>query len=353
MDAHYTPRALAAELIATASDIRPSVVADLCAGRGDLLLQAEALWPTACFAAVDIDPRAVSHLSRLRPHWQVGRCDLRKSRSRASSPVLKRVRKRISLLLLNPPFSCRGNKRFKANTPSGPIYASNAMSFLITSLAYLHPNGSVVAVLPIGALYCQKDRVAWAYIRTTYTVVFVAFPQRGAFPGSAASVAVVRLSPLNERSTVLDPPSAIRIREPSLRVGVIRGCQPIYRINSHADGPVLVHSTDLRNGQVCLNGRRGINARRPLAGSAVLLPRVGQLTDDKIALFHSNDPIVLSDCVIGLTTNDLTEAQEVRERIVKSFSVLTSQYVGTGAPFVTLRRLQKALSLLGIEPHGS
>ncbi len=349
MDDHYTPKALAAKLIDSVGDIRPSVVADLCSGRGDLLFRAEERWPTADYAAVDIDRTAIRDLRRLRPQWQVGRCDLRNIRSRNSSPVLRRVAKKISLLLLNPPFSCRGGTRYSTDTPSGSLYASSAISFLITSLAYLDKTGSAVAVLPSGALYSQKDRSAWEYIHSRFSVSVISALPRGDFPGSAANVVLVRLSPHAVFTATQETPGPAPSPFTPLKVRVTRGCQAMHRISGKTNGPILVHSTDLRESRVHLNGRRGNNARRSFSGSAVLLPRVGQLTRDKIALFHSNEPIVLSDCVIGLATNSLPEASEIQRRLLLYFSKLIGQYVGTGAPFVTLERLEETLCSIGIE----
>ena len=349
MDVHYTPQLLASKLVASALDVRPSIVADLCAGRGDLLLQAEALWPNAEFAAVDIDRLSVQRLRRLRTNWLIGRCDLRNSHSRAHSSVLKRVGKRISLLLLNPPFSCRGNARLRTDTPDGSIYASTAMFFLVTSLTYLHESGSAVAVLPHGVLYNQKDRTAWTYVQSRYSISVVALPQPGAFPQSSASTVLIRLSPLKATLIKKLPLPAPSVTAERITVRVTRGCQPLFRAGERSIGPVLVHSTDLRDAKVYPNGRRSDSAQRSITGPAVLIPRVGQLTTHKIAILSSSTPIVLSDCVIGLATNTWDDAQEVRRRIVRRFRFLHAQYVGTGAPFVTLRRLRTALTALGIE----
>ena len=121
MDIHYTPSALATSLVQATSEVRPKLVADLAAGNGNLLLAAEQVWPNARFVATDIDPRAVRRLGRLRPSWTVGRCDLRSVPSRRSCLALKNMRKSACLLLLNPPFSCRGGTRFPVPTSSGPI----------------------------------------------------------------------------------------------------------------------------------------------------------------------------------------------------------------------------------------
>jgi len=349
MDVHYTPHTLASKLVASAPDLRPLVVADLCAGRGDLLLQAEAAWPQAKFAAVDIDRTSVRRLQRLRKNWHIGRCDLQNPRSRSRSSVLRHVGRRISLLLLNPPFSCRGSARLKAHTPHGYMYTSTAMYFLVTSLGYLHESGSAVAVLPHGVLHNQKDSAAWLYIQSRYSVTVVDRPRPGAFPRSSASTVIVRLSPVCHNTANPKALPTPTVRPDRVTVHLTRGCQPLYRLRPPSDGPILVHSTDLRDATVYLNGRRSAHVQRAISAPAVLIPRVGRITKNKIAMLDSSTPVVMSDCVIGLRTRSPKDAREVRKRLIDAFPVLKAQYVGTGAPFVTIRRLRAVLVSLGID----
>jgi len=349
MDAHYTPKMLASELVATAEDLRPTVIADLCAGRGDLLLQAQKVWPKATFAAVDIDPSVVKHLKSLRPNWRVGRCDLLRSHSRRQSPILKSIRGRVSLLLLNPPFSCRGNTRYRVDLDGSPIYAGSAMSFLVTSLSYLHKNGTAIAILPYGVVYNQKDREAWSYVTKRYTVSFLPISPRQPFPHTSVRLAIVRLTP-SKVPTSFRKPSLSIAPPPDVLIDatVIRGCQPIHLLGPNSTGPTLVHSTDLQRAEVHLNGRRANGKGRSVETPAVLLPRVGRLTRNKIAIIHPRSPVVLSDCVIALSTQSLADAKAIRNRLVDRFHFLLSQYVGTGAPFITIERLDEVLKKIGV-----
>ena len=349
MDAHYTPQTIASELVATADDLRPTVIADLCAGRGDLLLQAERVWPQATFAAVDIEPSVVRHLKRLRPYWRVGRCDLLRTQSRNRSPILKSIRRRVSLLLLNPPFSCRGNTRFCVAVDDGRIHARSAMSFLLTSLGYLHETGTAIAILPYGVVHNQKDRDAWSYVTKRYTVTLLPNSTRQSFPRTSVRVALVRLTP-SHIPTSFQQPSIPVVAPPRgwLRATMIRGCQPIHLLGPDSSGPTLVHSTDIRGAEVHLNGRRGNGRTRSIGSPAVLLPRVGRLTTSKIAIIHPRAPIVLSDCVIALATQSIQDAKAIRKRLFDQFPFLLSQYVGTGAPFITIERLNHALTKIGV-----
>ena len=276
MDTHYTPSALAASLVQAASTLRPQLVADLAAGKGDLLLAAEHAWPTARFVATDIDPKAVRRLRQLWPSWTVGRCDLRNARSRRSCAALKNLRNSVSLLLLNPPFSCRGGTRFSVTTASGPVYASTALSFLLLAMDYLAQGGYVACILPLGCLHNEKDRGAWKQVESRFQVDVIDHCSIRTFPGAAANTVLVRLSPRHPSAPIPPCPAVL---EPTVAhkfcVSVIRGCCPTHDMRPDKNKPPLVHYTDLRNGRVRLNGRLGFGTYRCVTGPAVLLPRVG------------------------------------------------------------------------------
>jgi predicted RNA methylase len=340
---------LAKALVASVRDLNPTVIADLAAGEGDLLFEAEGIWPLAKFVGTDIDPVAVRRLRRLRPDWNVGRANLRSGRSRARCTALECAAGSVSLLLLNPPFSCRGAARFQVDVPEGELSASAAMSFVLTAAKYLAANGAIVAILPLGCLHNDKDAQAWAYIRKRYRVAVVATYGKNAFPHSTASTVIVRLSPLRDGAQIVVKRASRRRKKLKLRVQLVRGCCPLHRSRKERNRPVLVHYTDLRNATVHLNGRRGYGPHRCIQGPAVLIPRVGNMTVDKVALFDSPTRIMISDCVIALKTSSQRHACAVRQRLVSRFSSLRKQYVGTGAPFITMARLTKALQSVGID----
>jgi hypothetical protein len=57
---------------------------------------------------------------------------------------------------------------------------------------------------------------------------------------------------------------------------------------------------------------------------------------------------MISDCVIALRTESSEQAKALQGTLVEHFGVLAKQYVGTGAPFITLDRLRRALSSVGV-----
>ena len=313
------------------------------------MLEAERVWPGATFVATDIDTSTMRRLARLRPSWIVGRCDLRSPRSRASCRALKALPNATCLMLLNPPFSCRGGTRFLTETADGSIYASTAMSFLLLASRYVAEQGHIISILPLGCVNNQKDEGAWNYLRSKYDVQILGHRRRGAFPSSAASTVTVRLSPDVPRPPTIPPDPRMAIPQPKIRAVVIRGSCQVPRLRQDRRKPVLVHYTDIRNAVVQLNGRHGSGEHRCVDGPAILIPRVGRITCGKVALLEAKRRVMLSDCVIALKPESLDGAHLLRERLLENFAQLSAQYVGTGAPFVTLARLTTVLSGIGVE----
>ena len=348
MDAHYTPSTVAKLLIRAAQDLQPTLIADLAAGNGDLLFEAELQWPEAVFLATDIDTMAVRRLARLRPFWKVGRCDLRNARSRASSRPLRSLSNSVSLMLLNPPFSCRGGSRHAVRTPAGLLQASTALCFLLLASRYVAPLGHIVSVLPANSLHSQKDLDAWRYLRTIYNVIILQNCATGTFPGSTASTMLIRLSPRDNHASTSSA-STVASRTPSgSPVTVIRGTCPIHRPRHEHGKPPLIHYTDIRDGVVHLNGRRGFGQYRCIPGPAILLPRVGRITPGKLAILKPEQVVMLSDCVIALKPRFPRQVESLRQELLANFAQLQNHFLGTGAPFITLDRLKSFLTTLGV-----
>lgn len=355
LDDHYTPIELARIAVNHVRLRHPGIIADVAAGEGSLLLEAIRRWPSARVVATDINRAIVNRLQTAgNKQWSVGRCDFMAAKSRAASNILRAVRGKVGLLLLNPPFSCRGGSYRVVNSRDDTIRASVAMAFLLIGLEYLSPRGQAMAILPAGSLHNKKDKLAWRYIRTRFSVRELAHWDKTAFPGCAASSVLVKLTPHNSKE--FEEPSRKRRsgnRNPKARASafIVRGTCPVHEIPEGARGPTLVHYTDLRNATVTLNGHRGHGDYRCVAGPAVLLPRVGRITPHKVALLTSARRVMISDCVIGLKTESVEAAHLVRKLLVDHFEVLAKCYVGTGAPHITLERLREAMRRVGVDEH--
>ena len=360
MDQIYTPPYLAA-LMAKASRARPSqseefIVADFAAGSCELLLAAASVWPTATMVATDIDSRAVCNVRKISNSWRTGVCDFLNPRSRRSSPVLRSLKRRTNLVLLNPPFSCRGGKRISASLGDVSSKCSLGLAFVVNSIEYLTEGGELIAVLPQGSLTSEKDATTWSLLRRMGETEILKTNGLRTFARAAVRTAVVRFQKRHtwvkpEPSPVVNARSASNDLHPTVQI--VRGTtqmNEIQRGEGYTDSFPFIHSTHLQDFTVSshceVRGRPG----RCAAGPMVLLPRVGQPKRSKVVQYPYSDAFMLSDCVIALMCPSPDKAELLWSDLQSNWSLLEREYVGSGARYITNRRLSDLLTRLGYFP---
>ena len=361
MDRIYTPPYLAA-LMAKGSRARPSqseefVVADFAAGSGELLLAAVAVWPKATMVATDIDSQAVRNLRTISDSWRTGVCDFLNPRSQQSSHILRSLKGRINLVLLNPPFSCRGGKRVSATIGGVSLKCSVGLAFVVNSIDYLTESGELIAVLPEGSLTSEKDATTWTLLRKMGDTEILKTNGLRTFARAAVRTAVVRFQKRHscvetEPSPVLNTRSAsCHDLHPPVRI--VRGTtqmSEIQRGEGYTDSIAFIHSTHLQDFAVSSHYEVRSPRRRCAVGPMVLLPRVGQPKRSKVARYLDSSIFMLSDCVIALMCHSSEAADLLWNDLQANWSLLEQEYVGSGARYITNRRLSDLLLRIGYSP---
>ncbi len=330
------------------------VIADFAVGSGQLLRVARSFWPNARFIATDVDGRMIRTLRRTEPEWDVGQCDFLDPRSRRNCRPLRGLACSVSLVLLNPPFSCRGGKRVSVALHGQALRCSISLGFLIASVDFIAPHGEIVAVLPAGSLGSEKDEAAWAALRSLGSVEVVAANGHRAFPDATPKTVIVRFSIgrpaapglFEQQATVFEGDSTWK-RES--RVSIIRGQLRLHVERQAYDGGAipLVHSTELRDGDLDLTGRQVGRDARSISGPMVLLPRVGQPKSDKIVYHPRGEVFAISDCVVALICDTDEEARSLYLALLAEWKLLERNYVGSCAKYITIRRLTRVIDALG------
>ena len=361
MDKIYTPPHLAA-LMAKASRARPRqseefVVADFAAGSGELLLAATSVWPMATMVATDIDSRAVRNLREISDSWRTGVCDFLNPRSRQSSPILRSLNGRTNLVLLNPPFSCRGGKRVSATIGGVTSKCSMGLAFVVNSIDYLTEGGELIAVLPEGSLTSEKDATTWSLLRRKGDTEVLKTNGLRTFACAAVRTAVVRFQKRHSHVRT-EPSPVLNTRSASCQdlhppVRIVRGTTQMNKVQrgeGYKDSIAFIHSTHLQDFTISshyeVRGRLG----RCAAGPMVLLPRVGQPKRSKVARYLDSNVFMLSDCVIALTCHSSESAELLWKDLQSNWSLLEREYVGSGARYITNQRLSNLLLRLGYFP---
>ena len=306
--------------------------------------------------ATDIDYEAVRNLRKLSETWRTGVCDFTNPRSRQSSPVLRSLHGRTNLVLLNPPFSCRGGKRVSATVEGATSECSPGLAFVVNSIDYMIEGGELIAVLPQGSLTSEKDAATWALLRRMGDIEVLKNNGFGTFARAAVRTTVLRFQKRQKRVGAELPPvpngcGASRSGLPIVRI--VRGTtqmNEIQRREGYADSVPFVHSTHLQDFTVSshYNVRGGLG--RCAIGPMVLLPRVGQPKRSKVAQYRDRDVLMLSDCVIALMCESAERAEVLWRDLQSNWNLLEREYVGSGARYITNQRLSRILLRLGYSP---
>lgn len=338
MDRFYTSPELADALVGLATPRRRTLsIADFACGEGSLLLAAERRWPAASMIANDVSVASVASLQKSRPNWRAACSDFLSPRSVRSSSLRNHLAG-IDLVLLNPPFSRRNRQTFEVAVGNEVFRASIAMAFVVNSIPFLRPDGTILAVLPDGCLVGKHDEPVWRALREQFNVEVIRDNARSAFQGVRARTCLVRMTKVNVRVSVAE-----HVAVP-FALTISRG-----RVQMHSravvtakQGRPLVHTNNLLNGTVTYSGEHvqgGV-----LTGPALLFPRVGLVTPGKLCVLGAGRRVTLSDCVLGVVCKTEAEVETLRRMVLASWPTFASAYRGTGAPYITVERASAVLA---------
>ena len=353
IDSYATPNSVALDLIRSGKRPRPAaVVADFAAGSGTLLSLADKRWDHINLLATDIDRRVVAGLRKRRPQWMIGCVDFLNRRSRIRSPYLREYEGCVDLILLNPPFSCRGGTRYSIEIAGNALMCSTAMAFVLLSVSYLRDGGELRAILPAGLLSSQKDSAARSYCTDNLMVEVARVYGRGTFQNCFPRTALVVI-----RKT---PPSRRRLESAAFSlcsdclgpVQILRGSIQMHAVRStdSRNSVPLIHTCNLLENSVAeSNLRVKPNRRSIVGGPVVLLPRVGLPDKRKVCVVNPRVRLALSDCVFGLKCDSADMATKIGFRIREQWRRLEASFHGTGAPYLTVEKLAGTLNFIGIE----
>lgn len=338
MDRFYTSPELADALVGLAAPRRRGLsIADFACGEGSLLLAAERRWPAALMIANDISATSVAGLRKNRPNWQVACSNFLNPRSVRSSSLRNHIAG-VDLVLLNPPFSRRNRQTFEVRVGDQLFHSSIAIAFLVNSIPFLKPGGTILAVLPDGCLVSKHDEPVWRALRTLFNVEVIRDNSRSAFHGVRARTCLVRMTKLNAQLAVTE-----HVAAPLAPPAIARGRVQMHsrQVVSSRQGKPLVHTSNLVNGKVTHSGEHVRGA--VLAGPALLLPRVGLVTPGKLCLLEAGREVTLSDCVLGVACNSEKDVEILRRMVLAAWPAFASEYRGTGAPYITVERASAVL----------
>ena len=342
-DAFYTPVPLA-DYMASLVRGTPDVIADFASGDGALLSAARRRFPGAALIATDVCESTIEAVKSNFLEVHTSACDFLAIEAREKNATLREARGLISVVLMNPPFSCRGGRKSLASIGGKTVPCSQAMAFVATALTYLAVRGEIIALLPAGCLDAEKDHLIWKAIRSIAEVEVLSSHGHKTFDDCSPRTCVVRI-----RKAFKARASAVEVGHTEFRNASANGSVRVFRgrLQMHSavptaanNGVSLVHSTQLQNTKLIeSNVKVARHKCDVITGPAVLIPRVGLPKRSKLVRLKARKAVILSDCVIAICCDSEVSAERLLAKLTLYWPAVERAYGGTGAPYLTIRKL--------------
>ena len=264
----------------------------------------------------------------------------------------------MPLIMLNPPFSCRGGARINVRFARTAMECSRALAFVLHALRFMSSEGEIIAILPAGCLRTLKDQKALMVLQHFYHLDVIQTNGHRTFDGCVPHTAIIRIAKRSPREAAKKPTWVPRPKvSANVEVTLFRGNVPMHTVTTRKkkDELPLVHSTSLRGSKVNLAEFNTGSSGRKLKGPAILLPRVGMPCKSKMVLYKGQRTFVLSECVLALKCSRSGLAR-VYDCLCANWPALADLYRGTGAKYVCVSEVATVLRAHGfrvIAPIGA
>ena len=343
IDAFYTPPMLATKLLSYVEGPVTKVV-DFCVGEGNLLKAAEQRFGHIECYGVDISSDVIKALQIQYVHWQLATANSLATNS--LSEILRINSNEYDLVLMNPPFTCKGSIIHNIEFENAVFSVSTAMYFLLHALPFMSSDGSLYAIMPISIVRSEKDAKIWSYLVKKYNACILEECAHVPFNKCAPNVVLIYLSKKQQHSCAKQITYSRTFQ--NLPVShCIRGTISASSISRYyaASTIYFIHTTNIQNGEIVdTNTINGISATI-VKSYGVVVPRVCKPSIHKVALLNPNKRYVLSDCVIAILANNARDARVIKESIVRNWEIFSSIYSGTGAQYTTMNLVKKMFCL--------
>ena len=283
-DSFYTPVYMAEQLVGYVSESDIHTIADFCVGDGRLLAAVHKRFPNAQLFGMDIAQDIVNKLASQHSDWVLTICDF--INDEQVEKIVPQLLKEFDLILLNPPFSCRGSIINTVDYEGIRFKVSTAMMFILKAIRFLSKNGGMYAILPISCVYSQKDRKAWTFLKRQYNAHVLAEYSRINFARKCApNIALVYIG--NQRHEIQENQKQSSNILSSSVIKVTRGSVRMQGLKYTEDrkGIRLIHTTNLLNGKLVNVSKIEENVNSTECGYGVLIPRVCNPNPKKIVKY--------------------------------------------------------------------
>lgn len=342
IDPFYTPTPLATKLANYVDLAHVNRIADFCVGDGELIRAAKNKYPDAICYGVDICNDVIANLKVKHSDWKLAVCDFEDDESVNKVDFIRDIL--FDLIMMNPPFTCKGSIVETIEFEGQEFKVSTAMKFVMRALEHLSTKGGLYAILPISCVYSDKDKKAWDYLRQRHYACVLEEPERVYFSKKCSPcIVLVYIGNLDIRRTYqynMNPFQNLPVED------VVRGAMRMQglKVGNSKNAKRLIHTTNMQNGKL-VKVNKIFTSNNTVSGYGVVIPRVCNPNRNKIVVLDDQKEYVLSDCVVLLKTRTLEDAKYVRESILENWTSFEQLYKGTGARYTTIQRLKTAFGV--------
>ena len=337
-DSFYTPPSLAEKLAGYVTAKKVQSAIDFCVGDGDLLKAVAKRFDRARLYGTDISSEALQKLGDSCQEMMLGECDFKNDKSVNNVHFLHD--NTFDLIVLNPPFTCKGSVVEHLEFDGEDFKVSTAMLFTMRALRYLSEQGGLYAILPISCVYSEKDKKAWDYLKAHYNACVLEEPSRVYFKDCAPHIVLIYAG--RYPMEILHATEEVDFSALPV-TSIVRGCvrmqSPAY--SKKRDAVPLIHTTNIQKGKLVNLKKILPGEHLKIDGFGVVIPRVCNPNPNKVALLDGSHSYVLSDCVIVLRTDTMEAAEKVRNHILTNWHGFITLYKGTAAQYTTLARVKQ------------
>ena len=333
IDSFYTSSILADKLVAYINLESVIKVMYPCVGDGELLRSVLRLKSTIKAYGSDISDKSIDDLRSLQNDWELAIIDLLSFDLNSLDRFYNQ-----DLILLNPPFTCKGATIHKFSFDGIEFSSSTAMFFLIKAFEFLRESGEMFCIMPISVCYSKKDKNIWNYLEKYHNAKILEIPnERNHFKGCFPNIVLISLQKgkLGDCNESLQDHIKIRIKN------LKRGNLSVCNIEKHesSNGISFIHTTNLvDNNLKIFNTKLYYKETSIIEGPAILIPRIVKPSLKKIVKINKGQKYLMSDCLIALEVYaDILDSNY--EFIYNNWNYIQSTYIGTGAKYTTLERL--------------
>lgn len=348
-DNHYTPRTLALDLVKLSKLRNPRMIVDFAVGPGSLLHAAKQAWPKAELHGLDLDLAALGEAQSNLSGIVTYHADYLTDRAMTLTADLYR---KIDVVLLNPPFTCRGSSFEETSFGNRMVKSSKAMAFILRSCGFLRPNGEVLAIVPRSCLFSEKDAEARRSINLTYVLEDMGRYESPGFHGASVAVHLVRVtrraSLQRLKKNNIAAVTRIKPKQP-YKLAFMRGSHAVGEASTLTKGFSLIHTTNLFGSEISISRRRAVKTTKRISGTVVMMPRVARPSLEKIGVGSFVKPVVPSDCIICIKTIPAGHETQLLEKLQHYWELLKDAYSGTCASYLTLSAFQEFAEKIGFE----